>query len=247
MTRKRHKSKNPQQHIVDDLKGKVPAETKHTQLAGGKRRDTHVKLELRPFPICWGLPFDEVMFSQFMANFVALDYMPWDFLATTQSTYLPEARNEIHNMFLNELGGSHLFMLDSDVLPPPGIIGSLLAHEKDMVGGFYRKKEKFATKNLSGETVYIQRPVVYDYSHSTDEKDLYKQRLAEGNGMERVDAAGAGCWLMSRKVAEALGESPYDLQRGGEDMVLSKKVNDLGFELWIDWNLPCAHLGTFFV
>lgn len=242
MTRKRHKKKQ-----IDQIRERVPAEVKHSSLAGGKMKETTLSLELREEPICWGLPFDELMFSAFFENFVALDYMPWDYLATTRSTYLPEARNTIHNLFLNELGGSHLFMLDSDVLCPPGIIKTLLDHEKDIVGSWYRKKEKFPIKDLEGNVSYIQRPVVYDFDHSTDEKDLYKQRIEKGIGIERVDGAGAGCWLMSRRVAEALGESPYDMNRGGEDLVLCKKITDLGFDLWIDWDSPSAHCGIFFV
>jgi hypothetical protein len=53
--------------------------------------------------------------------------------------------------------------------------------------------------------------------------------------------------MMSRKVAEALGQSPYSMEKGGEDLVLCKKVKDLGFELWIDWDIACAHCGVFFV
>lgn len=241
MARNRHKSK---QKFVDEIKKKVPAEVKHSTLEGGKARKTKLNLELRAEPICWGLPFDEVMFSAFFENYVALDHMPWDYVVTTRNTYLPKARNYIHNLYLNELGGSHLFMLDSDVLPPPGIIRSLLAHEKDMVGGWYVKKEMYAIKDIEGNSGFIQRPVVYDFSHSTEKTEEYKQRIAKGNGLEQVDAAGAGCWLMSRKLAEALGESPYDMERGGEDLVLCKKVTDAGFNMFIDWNINCAHLGV---
>lgn len=240
--RNRHKSKQTIREVIEELD--VPKEVKHSSLGSGKMRETNISLELREFPICWGLPFDEVMFSAFFENFMALDRMPWDYLATTRSTYLPEARNTIHNLFLNELGGTHLLMLDSDVMPPPGIVGSLLAHDKDMVGGWYVKKEMFKYKDVDGNEGFIQRPVVYDFERSTDEKDLYKQHMRKGSGLQKVAAAGAGCWLMSRKVAEAIGESPYDMERGGEDMVLCKKVSDAGFEMFIDWDINCAHLGV---
>ena len=52
---------------------------------------------------------------------------------------------------------------------------------------------------------------------------------------------------MSRKMAEALGKSPYDMNSGGEDMVICKKITDLGFKLWIDWDISCAHAGVFYV
>jgi hypothetical protein len=37
------------------------------------------------------------------------------------------------------------------------------------------------------------------------------------------------------------------MAQGGEDLTICKKIKDLGFELFIDWNIPCAHTGVFFV
>jgi len=61
-----------------------------------------------------------------------------------------------------------------------------------------------------------------------------------------VDAAGAGCWLMHRDVAKAIGHSPYDMQTGGEDLSLCLKVHEAGFDTWIDWDIACAHAGVAF-
>lgn len=251
MPRNRHKKKNyvdpAYKEIADDMKGKVPEKTRRVNFSGGKKKHTNISLEIRPWPICVGLPMDELMFSQFFENYLTLDLMPWDYIGTTRSTYLPEARNTIHNLFLNELGGTHLLMLDSDVLPPPGFVKSLLAHDKPMVGGWYKKKEKFVLKEADGTIRHIQRPVVYDFVEEGEEKDWFRQRIAKGTGLERVAAAGAGCWLMRRDVAEALGENPYDMERGGEDLVLCKKVSDLGIPMYVDWDLACAHAGVFYV
>ena len=52
---------------------------------------------------------------------------------------------------------------------------------------------------------------------------------------------------MSRELAEALGESPYSLERGTEDLILCKKILDLGYEMWVDWDMPCAHMGISWV
>jgi len=126
-----------------------------------------------------------------------------------------------------------LMMLDSDVLPPPYFVERLLAHKKDMVGGWYKLK--------GGAT----EPVVYDFEGMSPEtgKGMWKRRSKPGEGLERVDAAGAGCWLMSRKVAEAIGSKPYDMTRGGEDLELCLKVKEAGFNIYVDWSLACAHCG----
>jgi hypothetical protein len=251
MTRNRHKrvevNPDPQlEKIADAIEEKIPEGTKHVHFDGGTSHEHESRLRIRPQAITIGLPMDEVLFSQFLVNFVGLDWMPWDNFATTISTYLPSARNEIHNIFLRKHDTSHLLMLDSDVLPPPRTIERLLMHRKDMVGGWYRKKEKYPAI-IDGQTQIIQRPVVYDFDH-VDEKGIanYQQRLIAKEGLESVGGAGAGCWLMSRKVAEALGESPYG-QDPGEDLVICKKIKDLGFDLWIDWSIACAHAGMFFV
>jgi hypothetical protein len=49
---------------------------------------------------------------------------------------------------------------------------------------------------------------------------------------------------MSRQVAVAIGEKPYDMLRGGEDLELCRKVVAGGFELWIDWDVECGHAGV---
>jgi len=254
VARNRHKKvdvENPDPHLEDIVKSideKLPETVKHAHFDGGTRHEHDTKLRLRTQPITIGLPMDELLFSQFFVNYIGLDWMPWDNVATVTSTYLPSARNEIHNIFLENHDTSHLLMLDSDVLAPPRLIETLLLHRKDMVGGWYRKKEKYPAEMSDGSIQKIQRPVVYDFDRTEDNGvSYYVQRLEAKTGLEKVGGAGAGCWLMSRKVAEALGKSPYDMNSGGEDMVICKKITDLGFDLWVDWDLACAHAGVFYV
>ena len=112
-----------------------------------------------------------------------------------------------------------------------------MKHKLPIVGGWYRDKK--------AET---HHPCVYDFGYEDDKGVSYfKHRDVPGTGIERVDAMGAGCWLMTRKVAEALGESPYNMESGGEDMVLSRKMMKLDIPLHVDWNQPCAHLGVMYI
>ncbi len=134
-------------------------------------------------------------------------------------------------------------MIDSDVLSPPWTVDELIKHNKPLVGGWY--KHKVAEDGM-------HNPVVYDYMKSEEGNDgwdvnWYKRRKFPSEGLERVDALGAGCLLMKRNLAEALGERPYDMNAGGEDMVLCKKVYDLGFDIHVDWSLACAHIGVSYV
>lgn len=195
---------------------------------------------IRTVPVCWGIPFDEISYSQWVvAMFIHNRMMPWDDFMTSISTYLPEARNDIHQDYVTLTGDEWLMMLDSDVSPPARIVDRLLAHTKDpnvkMVGGWYRQK---------GEPY---SPVVYQDLEVGEDGTLHKRIYEEfeiGKGLEQVDAAGAGCWLIHRSVAEAIGERPYDMEHGGEDLKLCLKVREAGFKIFIDWELACAHIGV---
>lgn len=197
-------------------------------------------INIRTTPVCWGFPADEVTFTRWTFNVMTIRPMPWDDIITSINTYLPNARNNIHGQFLASAESMWLFMLDSDVLPPPDIIDRLLKDavslNAHMVGGWYKKKQ----------APFL--PVVYDFNR-VDENGitLFTQRTKRGKGIEEVTGAGAGCWLMSRDLATALGSKPYDMAIGGEDLVLCRKVSALGYKMFIDWDLACAHTGVGYI
>lgn len=190
---------------------------------------------MRKTPVMWGVPCDEVMYSKFFIYFMKhAGSMPFDAFATSEGTYLPKARNMIHKAFVGKSDMPYLAMIDSDILLPPNFLETLMAHNLPIVGGWYKDKVKHT-------------PTVYDFVETKDGVNYFRHREKEGQGLEKVDAMGAGCWLMKREVAIALGEEPYDMNSGGEDMVLCKKLMDLGIPLHVDWDLPMAHAGVFYV
>lgn len=246
MSRKR---KTPIEQIVEQIEGKVPDSVVHVDHDGKKVTQIRQEIRIRKFPIAIGIPFDEMMFSRFFANFLYLSIMPWDNIITSQSSLLEDARNTIHDAFLDNCKATHLLMLDSDVLPPPDLIDRLLAHKLPVVGGWYRKKESFHVKNLDGVINTIQRPVVYDFDKWDEEKKkfVYRERMKEGVGLEKVDGMGAGCWMIRRDAAEKIGKSPFSFEFGGEDLTFCRALIDAGFDIYVDWSLACAHAGIFWV
>lgn len=223
--------------VVRRLREKrVPQQQRTRQaVAGGEMAMETLAINLRTQQIAVGIPMDETLYSMWFENYIKIGIMPWDLMLTTRSTYLPDARNKVHNAFL-ESGLAYLFMLDSDVVPRPGIIDRLMEKQLPMVGGWYRRKSREAAW-----------PVVYDYSHYADGKHHYNQRTEAGQGMEQVGGMGAGCWLMSRDAALAVGKDPYDLNTGGEDLVLCTRLREAGIPLWVDWTEKCAHVGVTYV
>ena len=197
------------------------------------------EVRIRTTPVVWGVPCDEVMFAKFFVYFVKhANFMPWDSWATTEGTYIGKARNSIHKRFVEKSAGvPFLMMLDSDIVFPPLLVETLMAHKLPIVGGWY--KDKHAEDH---------HPAVYDFIEDTpDGVSHWRHRSEPGQGLERVDGMGAGCWLMTREVAEALGPEPYETFGGGEDMKLCRKLMKLGIPLHVDWSLNLAHVGVFHV
>ena len=193
-------------------------------------------VRIRSAPVVWGIPMDEVCYSKFWTNFVRCSgMMPWDGFITTESTYLPDARNTIHQRFVKDSDIDYLMMVDSDILFPPHMVEKLMSYDLPIVGGWYHNKKG------------NNRPVVYDFVSESPDGNDYLARPKPGKGIERVDGMGAGCWLMKREIALQLGERPYDMQNGGEDLRLCKKLSNLGIPLHVDWEMPLAHVGVFFV
>lgn len=202
--------------------------------------DEKVQVRIRTTPVCWGIPMDEIMYSKFFTILWRHGHiMPWDDFSTTESTYLPDARNDIHQSFVRDSNYKYLMMLDSDVMPPPHFLEILMSHDLPIVGGWYKNKNQFRGG---------PHPIVYSYKNRGADGHYYWSHYEEpGSGIEQVDGMGAGCWLMKREVALSLGERPYDMAGGTEDLKLSYKLMEIGIPLHVDWNLECAHIGVSWV
>lgn len=235
--------------VRDEMKGRVPDEVEHNRLDNSHEVVLHRNLEIRTMPIVIGVPMDELMFSQFFSNIICLSIMPWDSFITTSDTFITEARNHIHDRFLERSKAPFLLMIDSDVLPPPDTIERLLKHNLPVVSGVYHKKEKFPVKDEEGNEGIVQRPVVYDYVRFDEDSQVFKfhNRFKDGTGLEKVDGVGAGCLMLRRDVCEKIGKSPYNLKNGGEDLSFCRKITGCGYDIFVDWDLKCGHIGTFFV
>ena len=235
MPKRGRRKKSPYTAYAKDLaERKKDARPVNTSLSPRAREILDKHINYRDEPIFWATPCDEVMYSKFFGNFYRLNHLPWDSYGITESTYLPSARNELHNQFLNVVDADYMMMIDSDVMCPPNIVETLMGHNKHIVGGWY--KNKAYTRE--------PHPIIYDYSHETDKDTRWTARKSPGKGLEKVRGMGAGNWLMTRELAEALGESPYSMERGSEDLNLCKKIMDLGYDMYVDWDMELAHLGV---
>ena len=146
------------------------------------------------------------------------------------------ARNDLFRLALEY---DAVIWIDSDLEWNPMWIMELLGSGKDVIGGTYRKK--------------------------TDDAELYTVKtnnLESKDGLIKVDGLGMGFLKMSKKAVQALWDASQPYQNEGregrmvcdiqivdgqlvsEDNVVTRKLADLGFDIWLDPRMTCCHIGT---
>lgn len=95
-----------------------------------------------------------------------------------------------------------------------------------------------------------ERPIYwngYDYDLA---KDAYREH-PEKQGLQQVDAIGTGCFLVARRVLEAIPDAPFQrlyypdgrVERGN-DIAFCERVRGAGFRIWCDYDRPCDQFST---
>jgi hypothetical protein len=148
------------------------------------------------------------------------------------------ARNDLFRLAVEE-DYDDIIWIDGDLEWHPSWIMELLASDKDVVGGTYRKK----TDDAELYTVN---------THNLDTKD----------GLVQVEGLGLGFVKMSKKAVQDLWNASEVYQNEGresrmvcdikivdgqlcsEDVVVFQKLKDLGYDIWLDPRMTCVHIGT---
>jgi hypothetical protein len=152
-----------------------------------------------------------------------------------QCSSICEARNRLLDDCL-PYEPSHVLWLDSDMVFPREIVAALLAHDKDIVGCMYSTRVK--PYRMVGQLLDDSR---------VHEKGLQRARYLPG-----------GCVLVKsdvyRKIPAPWFEDMYNLPGASEknkygfiseDVIISDKVLDAGYEIWADLDLSeeIGHIG----
>lgn len=133
-----------------------------------------------------------------------------------------------------ELGATHLLFWDDDVIPPPDGLYRLLAHDVDIVSGFYTTRHAPVT------------PVAFRLT----EGGSYQSIEEFHDGLQEVDGIGAGFVLIKRRVFEQM-EPPWfqfictpDVRRNiSEDLYFCRMAQQAGFRIHLDFDVQCQHIG----
>ena len=145
------------------------------------------------------------------------------------------ARNQCVKLFLNS-SHSHIFFLDSDVVPPDNVLDLMLATNRPLVCGIYPLMLAHSTICTS----IAKRNANGTYEFLGD----FPQEPFE------ADAGGMGCCLIARPVLEQM-EFPWfkfrqkpDCMITGEDIYFFEKAAELGFKPLVIPKIQCSHFKT---
>jgi len=163
---------------------------------------------------------------------------------------IASARNMIVEAFLDQTSAEWLWMLDTDMVFPPTMLDSLCsivdADESPIVSALC-----FAG-GRSGTVVPTIRVAVSDGSDGAVEMAVVSEYPPDS--LCSVDATGAACVMIHRRVFEAIREHYQD--RGfiwfaesetmgrdyGEDVVFCLRARALGFPVKVHTGLVCGHV-----
>lgn len=144
------------------------------------------------------------------------------------------ARNEL----VQSMRGEWLLQLDTDIYFEPDLLHRMLRdmenYNMDVLTGLYVSK-----KSPHRPVLFMNVPNGEGYVHVVH---------WEENEPFMVDAAGAGCLLVKRKVFDRiigeLGQDPFDVAHPySEDTSFFRRCKTLGIGVWCDPRIQVYHLG----
>jgi len=138
---------------------------------------------------------------------------------------------------------THLYFMDSDVVPPPNTLQKLLAHDLPIVAGIY-------PMNVNGKRAWS-----FKMDGEADTKvygDWLRRDLVLPDGLINAVAIGGSTLLIKREVFEKLERPWFKIvykaidEEGraydeGEDEYFSRIAREAGYKIMVDPTIICKH------
>lgn len=193
-------------------------------------------------PVCVAIPAGAWMWTQSVEALLQLKLprgSKYGFFGEPSSGGLLGKRNAAVTEFLAHTELDWLFMLDSDMTPPPETVLRLLAHERDAISALcFTRGPSFHT--CAGWATLAERD-------GACVGVLDVKRVSRGYGVQRVTWTGTAALLVHRRVLERLPTPCFDWLPGvgpltGEDVYFSNLLRRLDTPLFCDTDLVVGHL-----
>lgn len=156
-------------------------------------------------------------------------------------TYKP-FENNLHHCVENFIKGDFDYWLsiDSDN-PPINNPLELIELDKDIIG---LPTPIWHFTDKKGE-----RPIYWNAYKYIKERDRYTE-WSNKQGLQKVDAIGTGCLIISRRVFQnqEMRKAPFQrtfhengIMKKGNDIAFCERARKQGFEIWANYDYPCMH------
>lgn len=156
--------------------------------------------------------------------------------------------NNLHHIVVDFIKGDYDFWLsfDSDN-PPMNNPLDLIEYDRDIIGCPTPVFHFDGRNKQKGE-----RPVYWNAYDYVKEKDAYKEHEIK-QGLQKVDAIGTGCFLISKRVflnpemqKGSFNRSYYRDGRvhKGNDIMFCERARKQNFEIFAHYDYPCQHFNN---
>lgn len=163
-------------------------------------------------------------------------------IAFQMSSLIYMARNELA-MKAIQMGADYILWLDSDMVFEPDLMSKLFKTLKEksveFVSGLYFKR------------VPPYEPVAYTTFGIKDDEIIAEKMTEPPTEVTSVGGVGFGCVLMSTSLALAVFNE-YNtmfapIGNVGEDIAFCYRAKTLGYEILLDPDIKCGHVGHYVV
>jgi hypothetical protein len=145
---------------------------------------------------------------------------------------IPYARNFCVKAFL-QTDCTHLWFVDGDTIPPPKAPYQMLGAEKDAISGVVH------VMKVDDDGMQKPAPMVLRRNRDGDLK------VAIGEGVEPIAAAGSGCIMFTRRVFKTIDFPWYEDRPWGEvrgsDFLFCEKLQSQKIQLYAHFDVVCLH------
>ena len=179
-----------------------------------------------------------------------------------------QARNAVFHDASKSQGITHVFFLDDDVVPPPGVISTLLAAHVGVIGGCYPLRIDGQKKCAAWDWGSHGAAELFSwrYEQHDDEDGLHPElvypRVEPYNGhtygqdLQVVGGVGTGCMLIQigvvrhmLKIYKTPFQSPDEADDAGnitnvsDDVYFANRLREQGIPVLLNKTVICKHYG----
>jgi hypothetical protein len=231
-------------------------------IAGVRKLFENVHLHLL-MPCYGGMLYEATMSSIMRFMMLASQFgLTWSLDTMVNESLVQRARNNLIAKALYNKAATHIMFIDSDIsFKPESIIGMLVAsetfmdpatkkHSVDIVAGTYPKKTLPIAYNINFKKETLINGPLFSVDTAATGFLMFKRKVIEDlikahPETKYVDDVGLG------KTYEPYMYALFDCwidEKGhylSEDWGWCRRVQALGYNIWIDGRVPLTHIGTY--